>query len=158
MLQPASWSVELARELAQTQAVDITRLSVADPLQIIYPEGGWTAKDILGHLTTWEEEVIRALQAHQLGGAYSIPDFNLEAYNAANVALRKALPAAQIMADWVIVRGRLKLLVETLSLEKLMEEMTYPSGRRGRCNTLIKEVMHHQQEHIADILRVFGLD
>jgi hypothetical protein len=157
MLQPASWGVELARELGQTQAADVARLSAVDPLQIIYPEGGWTTKDILGHLTTWEEEVIRSLQAHQLDGTYSIPDFELEAYNAANVVLRKELPAQQIMADWLIARRRLQALVESLSLEKLMEEMTYPSGRRGRCNSLVKEVMHHQQRHMEDIWRVSGL-
>lgn len=157
MFKSRSLVEELAYRLEQSQVQAMARLTDVDRTTIIYPESGWRVQDILGHLTAWEEEIARSLQAYRYNSAYRVPDFELQAFNTSNYELRKVLPARQIHADWLTIRKRLAWLVNSMTVEKLAGSMTYPSGRRGECGVLVCEVMSHQDEHMADIARVVTL-
>jgi hypothetical protein len=154
MFEARSRGEALARQLEKTQTQALARLTDVDSQLVIYSDGGWRVQDIIAHLTVWEEEIARSLQAYQYGSAYRIPDFELQAFNWANYEQRKVLPSRQVFADWMTIRGQLRWLVTIFPVEKLGGQMTYPSSRRGECEALILEVMSHQAEHMDDILNV----
>ncbi len=152
MFEARSQGEVLARQLEKSQTQALARLTDVDPQCVIYVDGGWRVQDIIAHLTVWEEEIARSLQAYQYGSSYRIPDFELQAFNRTNYEQRKVLPSRQVFADWMTIRGQLRWLVTVFPAEKLAGQMTYPSGRRGGCEALVLEVMSHQAEHIDDIL------
>ncbi len=155
-MEPETGNADLLHELERTQTQAFAQLTDLDPQIVIYTDGGWRVQDIIAHLTAWEEEVIRSLQAHHFNGAYSIPHFELQAFNDAQYQDRKVLPARQVYADWIDMRRRLQSVVALLTPGQLVAQMTYPSGRKGNCEALIHEVMEHQAEHIEDIFHALG--
>jgi hypothetical protein len=156
MFKPRSLVEEIAYQLENSQTQALARLTDVNPGTIIYREGGWRIQDIIAHLTVWEEEIARSLQAYQYKSAYRIPDFELQAFNVAHYQQRKILPARQVFADWMNIRVRLKQQVGSMTLEKLAGVMTFPSGRWGECGVLVCEIMSHQGEHLDDILRIIN--
>jgi hypothetical protein len=83
--------------------------------RVIYPESGWRVKDILGHITFWEEEAARSLRAYGQGESYTLPDYvDLETSNVRDIEKRKDYSAGQIRADWLVARESLKAALATL--------------------------------------------
>lgn len=141
---------ELVHQLEQTFQVGTESLADVKPELVVYADSGWRAQDIIAHITAWEEEVTRALEAYTWGKVYRIPDFELERYNAATYKARRELSPDEVADGWKAARNHLISMVESLSPKQLAGEMGYPSGRRGECAALIHEVMEHSQKHIQD--------
>ncbi len=154
MFKTRSLVEEIGYQLEQSQTKAFARLTDIDRKLVIYPESGWRVQDILSHLTAWEEEIARSLQAYRYNSAYRIPDFELQAFNTMHYQQRKMLPASQVHNDWIASRKRLRMQVTGMAVEKLAGTMTYPSGRLGECGVLVCEVISHQEEHMEDIMRV----
>jgi hypothetical protein len=141
----------LTRLLDENYARAAAELNGFDPGVVVYAESGWRVQDIISHLLAWDSEVTSSLTAYHAGSAYRIPDFDLQRYNAASYEKRKGHPASHIYTEWENARSQLKSIVAQMTPAELDGEMTYPSGRRGKANALIEEVMEHQHEHFADI-------
>lgn len=155
-MRPEADMEDLLNELERSQTQTFAQLTSIDPQTVVYADSGWRVQDVLAHLTAWEEEVIRSLQAHHFNGVYKIPNFDLQAFNDAQYQARKLLPYRQVFEDWIEMRRTLQSMVARLTPEQLVSQMTYPSGRKGNCEALIHEVMEHQAEHIEDIFHALG--
>jgi hypothetical protein len=148
---------QLVSQLQQSYQAGVEMLAEIDPNAVVYAESGWTVKDIVAHVTAWEEEVARALAGYARGALYKIPNFDLERYNAATYQARRGLPWEQVQAQWKTSRDQLIRITAQLPPAKLNDEMGYPSGRRGDCAALIQEVIEHGQEHFQDVAEAEGV-
>lgn len=126
------------------------------PYRVIHPESGWRVIDIIGHLATWEREVLAAIQAFHEGDVYTIPNFEPESYNIAQYERRRSLDPAQIRMDWFMARRDLQDVIHDLHDHCFTGEMSYPSGRRGMVIALIEELAEHEAEHRQEIEAVIN--
>lgn len=129
----------------------IELLKNANPRTVVYPDSGWRVIDLIGHLATWEREVLAAIQAFHEGDSYTIPDFELHAYNQSQYERRRTLDPAQIRMDWGMVRRDVQDVIHDLHDHCFSTEMSYPSGRRGMVIPLIEELAEHEAEHRQEI-------
>jgi len=62
--------------------------------------GGWSVKDIVAHVTTWEEESLKHLP-HILAGTrpprYSVAYGGIDAFNALTTERKRSLPLAEVL-------------------------------------------------------------
>lgn len=122
--------------------------------RVIYPKSGWRVKDILGHITFWEEEAARSLHAYGQGSSYILPDYtDLETSNMQDVEKRKNYSAGQIRADWLVARERLKAALATLPPDKLDGQMLCPWKALSTVERLIIDMVDHERDHTEDIRR-----
>ena len=143
----------LAQKLEETQYEGMAMLAELDPETVVYADSGWRVKDIIAHLTAWDEPTALCFEAHARGSEYSIPGYQgEEALNWAEYEKSRLLPYTDIYAGWDAARTRIKEAVASLSREQLTSKIRYPSGNRDSCATLIREVWEHQQLHFDDIL------
>jgi len=131
----------------------IELLRDSSPYKIIHPESGWRVMDLIGHLAAWEREVLAAIQAFHEGDGYTIPNFEIQAYNQAQYERRRQLDPAQIRMDWGMVRRDVQDVIHDLHDHCFSSDMSYPSGRRGRVIPLIEELAEHEAEHRKEIER-----
>jgi uncharacterized protein (TIGR03083 family) len=68
--------------------------------------GDWSVKDLLGHITTWENEVLKSLAAGK-----PLPVQDVDAYNEAEVAAGRRVAARDVL---VVLEDTHRLLRETL--------------------------------------------
>lgn len=90
---------------------DLTRAKAIDK---------WTLKDLLAHIASWDEEMVRVLQTFTMPGesqyTYVISDRNNYAvWNEEQVAARRHLTLSQTMSEFEIARRDLIQVVEGLT-------------------------------------------
>ena len=146
--------VSLAQAIARIVQDALAEVEAIPPNTIIYTESGWTVKDIVGHILTWDEQVLLSLTAYHAGSEHRIPDFSLQLFNHQRRDALKDHPAAQIYMQWASTRERLSDIVLKMTPDELAGEMTYPSGRSGLAGALVEEVNEHAQDHLKDIREV----
>lgn len=143
---------QLFVRLDQTRAETNTLLTQCDPDAVIY--AGWTIKDIIGHLSAWEQAGVTSLQAHAEGSDAHLPThLSEDDYNQLNVARRKNFPFEKIHLEWTETRDWLRQVLEEMPDEQFESEMTYPWGVRGSVTGLIDEIIQHEIEHRSDIIK-----
>ncbi|MGH9470440.1 MAG: DinB family protein [Terriglobia bacterium] len=77
--------------------------------------GAWSVKDIIAHLTSWEEEALKHLQVIAEGRRpprYSLTHGGIDAFNAQTMERRKALSLAEALKQQMAVHKQLIALVE----------------------------------------------
>ncbi len=150
----AELKIRLLGLLDDTRRGMLAALESASYDQVIYPESGWRVKDILGHITFWEEEAARSLRAYGQGESYTLPDYvDLETANSRDIEKRKDYSAGQIRADWLVARESLKAALATLSPDKLAGQMVCPWKALSTVERLIGDMANHEREHTEDIRR-----
>jgi hypothetical protein len=148
----------LLRRLDESHYAAMSAVRKLDPNAMIYPEGGWRVKDVIGHLVAWEEEMVKSLQAYCDGGEYRLSGAaNDDEYNEQFFQKRKDYPLERIHEEWALVRGRMKALIATLSAEQFAGKFLFPWGEHETAAYLIDhDMIPHMQEHIDDILKATG--
>ncbi len=139
--QALSSLAEARRELlAAIEGLSDDQLSRASCL------GDWAAKDILSHIASWEEACARDFRRIAAGDAPGLAAFKEERvneYNAALMAFRLHLPAAQARREFETARAEILEAVEGL-----------PDGEfaEGRFARLITNVQAgHDRDHASHI-------
>lgn len=126
-----------------------------DPDQVIYADSGWRAKDLIAHITAWEREMLRSLQAYAEDGEYRVPGYTTDdAYNAGAYLQHRDETWAEVRSNWDDVRRGMMAALRDLPAEKVHGEMLFPWGERGLMPKLIGSAVGHANEHIAHIQAV----
>jgi hypothetical protein len=121
-----------------------------DPSAEIYP--GWTVKEILAHITGWEDATIESLKAHIEGDVPATPaSRGIDAYNAATVYTRETLSYDHVVREWRQTRQNLKDLVQEMDSAQLEREMVFPWGPRGTAEVLVRIMIHHENGHAEEV-------
>ena len=126
-------------------------LSGIDPSKEIYP--GWTIKQVLAHISGWDDACIDALRMHELDHSPSIPVIHsLDKYNESSVSCRKRLTYDKILKEWRVTRKILCEIIDGLPEEKFLEPVAVPWGKKITVTKLVDIFSHHDKEHAKDII------
>lgn len=90
--------------------------------------GDWSVKDVLAHVTTWEEEALRHLP-HILEGSrppqYSVKYGGIDAFNAQMTAQKRDLPLAEVLRQLDATHQRLIDYIQHAPDEQFTKETRF---------------------------------
>ena len=127
-----------------------------DARQEVYPS--WTVKELLAHITGWDDSCIASLHAHSYGDVPATPaSRGIDLYNASTVHEREALSLEHVVREWETTRETFKQLIINLPEAKLHEPFVFPWGTRGTLEHIVSIFAEHELEHVEEIRKkVFG--
>lgn len=134
-----AWS-ELQESFAELSEKEIARPGVV---------GDWSLKDILGHITTWEEEALKHLPLIARGGTpprYSNLYGGIHAFNAQTIEAKHKLSASGIRKQMNQTHQRLMDYIR-----KVPEAQLKPETRFHR--RLRQDTYQHYAKHTRAILK-----
>jgi hypothetical protein len=104
--------------------------------------GTWSVKDVLAHVTTWEEEALKHLPLVAEGGRPPryITYGGIDAFNARMAHLKRALSLANVLAQLDETHGRLIDLIGSTSEDQLAGGSRF--RRRLRLDTYSHYPLH----------------
>lgn len=128
------------------------RLEEADWTQPIYTHGeGWTAGDVLRHLTDAESGMLGTMRNIRKGGGGVPEDFDVDRWNRSRVAKAKAKTPAELLAQMEENRGELLAFIEDLEPEELDKEGRHASLRIMSIEEILHQIADHERQHMADL-------
>ncbi len=138
---------ELASILAGVPADAMTRQPIVE---------WWSVKDLMGHITLWQQVGIKFIQEYQQDGAPKMlgikDDAALDAYNKRGVALRRDWTVERVRAEFDAACHDLVAAVESLSDADLSKPLPPPWDAGATLERLIAVNSHqHIPEHVEQI-------
>ncbi|HEY7093107.1 MAG TPA: DinB family protein [Ktedonobacterales bacterium] len=153
---------ELLARIAEAWAVLNQRIAPLSPAQLTTPgpDGGWSVKDHLAHLATWEEMLIALLEGKPIHTAFGISRAEydaLESTDALNAVIteqHKDFSLDEVMRRFEATHTRLVALISALPDEDLSKPITHfqpddPDGpdERPVLVKIIGDTYGHYAEH-----------
>jgi DinB superfamily len=105
--------------------------------------GTWSVRDVLAHVTTWEEEALRHLPVILVGGRpprYSVTYGGIDAFNARATAAKRGLSLARVREQAARTHRRLMDYLERVPEAALRRESRF--RRRLRLDTYGHYAIH----------------
>ena len=114
--------------------------------------GIWSARDVAGHLTDWNEELLSAAEygAGKLAEPRPLVEDG-EQYNSDQAAARSSQPWPETKADLDASMERASALLASIGEADLANAAPYPWGGEGTVGELIADVAGHVDEHVVDL-------
>jgi hypothetical protein len=141
---------KLLQLMEDTRAKTEGILPQVNPCKEIYP--GWTIRDVLAHVTGWDDAAIEALHAHIEGRALSLPNISdLDEYNEMWVSSRTGRNYEQVLEEWRSYRQILRTIIEEMSEAKLSIPVSVPWGGKSTILDMIKMFCEHEDTHTRDV-------
>jgi DinB family protein len=130
--------VQLLKRLGDAWAAFTSSYADLSGLQMLEPgvTGKWSVRDILAHVTTWEEEALKHLPLILEGGTpsrYSITYGGIDAFNALQTERKKSLSLFEVRLQQSEIHNRLIDFIETVPEGQLINET--PFRHRLRLDT-----------------------
>jgi len=120
----------------------------------VHTDSGWRIRDIIGHIATWDREVVKSLSAFQARSEYSIPDLDEDAFNQQAAVVQQELTAQQVFAEWEQAREDFKTAVQEIPLDQFPGDLLYPWGdERDSIAELVEYMIEHDAEHRDEIVK-----
>lgn len=146
---------QLIAELQQARSEMIAQLDEIDKNRKIYPL--WTIREILAHITGWDDAIIASLSAHIAGREPGTPAMRgLDVYNAETVATREGLDYDHIYREYIRTRDILIDLIGDMPLEKAVQPFTMLWGDQGDLKILLTVFIEHEIEHAGDVRKIIS--
>ena len=98
--------------------------------------GAWSVRDIIAHVTTWEEEALKHLPLIVRGGRpprYSVQYGGIDAFNAHTTAQKRGLSLSEVRAQAAMTHARLVDFVQRAHERQLQSDTRF--RRRLRLDT-----------------------
>jgi hypothetical protein len=125
-------------------------LPKVDPHLDIYP--GWTIRELLAHLSGWDDAVIDMLRAHMDDHPVEMTaSRGIDYYNDQSVASRSGLDLEHIRNEWQQTRVSVKQLLATVDEQKFHVPITAPWGETGSVTEMIEIFIHHDHHHAGHL-------
>jgi len=141
---------KLIRQLDEARAKLQAVLAGLDTQIEIYPP--WKLKELLAHLSGWDEATIASLQTHIGGGEPLTPAARgIDFYNAESVDTREALNYEQVVNEWKVTRDQLKATILDIPPDKFEQPLVYAWGPSGSVSELVAVFVHHERAHAKEI-------
>lgn len=112
---------------------------------------GWAVHDVLAHLAGAErghQQVIRALLA---GHAPHLTGFDLDAFNAADVAARQGASLAELLGELASNRNDTLALLETVGPDEWQRGGYHPGGFDTTIEGVFRIIAIHEKRHTKEI-------
>lgn len=116
----------------------------------------WTLKDLIAHVASWDEEIVRVLQAFSMQSqplySYLISDRNgFAVWNEEQVAARRERTVNETMSEFEIARRDLIQVIEGLTDPVLNRSKMTSWGKPATGFELVMTQVEHDREHMAQI-------
>jgi hypothetical protein len=116
----------------------------------IYP--GWTIKEMLAHITGWDDLVIAFLDAFMKEEQPQTPSYRMiDEYNQETVSTRAPLDFEQTFREWISTRENLKNRLKDMPAERFSKSFLLPWGDPGTIQDLLEVFIHHEHQHADHI-------
>src|SRR5213594_2142198 len=105
--------------------------------------GAWSVRDILAHVTTWEEEALKHLPLILKNGTpprYSVRYGGIDAFNARMTEQKRSLSLSEVRAQLVATHGRLVDFIQSAPEHQLIGETRF--RHRLRLDTYSHSPLH----------------
>ena len=146
---------ELIAILQRSRTKMLSQLDEIDLNRKIYPL--WTIREMLAHLSGWDDAVIAFLQSLMAGQIPATPaSRGIDAYNAETVATREGLDYDHIYREYIQTRKILITLLQDIPEEKIESEYVLPWGEPGTLVDIINIFGPHEEEHAEDIEKIIA--
>lgn len=144
---------ELTRKLDQAHEKMAGLLPRIEPCREREICPGWTIKEVLAHLTGWDDLVIVFLEAFARGDQPATPAFrSIDEYNAGTVSARSHLDYPRVQEEWQRTRLHLRQALQQMPPEKFGQTFLLLMGEKGTIADLLKIFIEHDAEHAAQIM------
>ena len=131
----------------------IQGLSEEDMTQV-QVEGVWTIKDVLGHITSWEEVCSEPLRHYADGGPFDAKDLsNTLAWNDEQAARKRDVPLNVILDELATIRQELVAAASRLSADQWAQTVPCPWGGEGPVPEILDGLSQHEWMHVRTIQR-----
>jgi len=140
----------LIQRLQEKREVIEALLLKAPPDKEIYT--GWTIKELVAHMSGWDDAIIEALQAHAKDKPVGTTvTTGINAYNASTVNTRESLDLDHVIKEWHATRETLIKSLNDLPDAKFNQALTFPWGEPGTVAYLIEIFVEHEEYHGAHL-------
>jgi uncharacterized damage-inducible protein DinB len=145
----------LARLAETRQALHraIQGLGVGEMIQV-QVEGVWTIKDVLGHITSWEETCLEPFRRYASGGPFQVDVIkDYVAWNDQQAARKRDVPLDVILDELAAVRRGLVDAARQLPPERWEHRVPFSWGGEGTIADVLDVFIQHELEHVCAIQR-----
>jgi hypothetical protein len=146
---------ELIACLERSHAKMVAHLNEIDLNRKIYPL--WSIREMLAHLSGWDDAVISFIQALMAGQIPATPAARgIDVYNAESVATRAGLDYDTIYREYIETRKILLKLLEEVPDEKITAHYILPWGEPGTLVDIVNIFAPHEEEHAEDVEKIIA--
>ncbi len=121
----------------------------------IYPT--WKTKQVMDHITGWDELVYSSLQAYKNGVSPApMVEAGIDPFNASSVARRKDLTVEHSRQEYDAARQRVIQQLRQLPVEMLTQKYPAPWGGLCTISSIVRIFISHEVEHAQHIEEVLA--
>jgi hypothetical protein len=141
---------ELIAQLERSRARLNAALQLVAPQQEIYPS--WMLKQVMDHITGWDELVASSLRQHSRGEATSkVVLHGINQYNVESVNARQSLSLDQSRQAYEAARNSVLQAIRSMPADKLEEQFRAPWGGVCTLARVVEIFASHESEHARQI-------
>lgn len=141
---------EVLETLEKSHVMMMAVLDEIDKNRKIYPL--WTIREIIAHLSGWDDAAIGLLNALLNGERPPTPAMRgPTVYNESTVSTREGLSYEHILREYVETRAKLMALVRSSSEDIITQPSILPWGAEGSFADLMNVFGPHGAEHANDV-------
>jgi uncharacterized damage-inducible protein DinB len=112
----------------------------------------WTIKQIMDHISGWDDVVIDALNAHAKSEPITPTILRgIDAYNAETTTSRQSLDLGHTKQEFQRTREALIKALKDLPDEKFSQPLVFPWGETGTVADLVEIFIEHEEHHCAHV-------
>jgi len=150
----------LLRELQASHTALAARIAPLTEAQMTAPgvNGAWAMRDMLAHLTAWQQRALALLEAARDGTTpdafYTDPtdEREIDRRNAVFFAESRTRPLDLVLSGWQATEAAIEATVPTVSEDDLNATARYPwLHGRTLVGNLVGETYEHTGDHLPDI-------
>ena len=144
---------EILQAYEQSRAIMMAQLDEIDRNRKVYPL--WTIREIIAHLSGWDDSAIGFLNALLKGELPPTPAMRgTTVYNDETVSTREGLNYDQILREYMSTRSNLLSLIRKTPDEILTKKSILPWGEEGSFVDLANIFTQHEIEHAEDVKKL----
>jgi hypothetical protein len=125
---------------------------------------GWSIKDVIAHLTAWQQISIARLEAALLNTTPVFPGWlagadpfyaedHADEFNSRIYVLRHDLPRSVVHRDWKDGFQRFLELADDIPDKEMFDALRYPWLNGYALSSVLEGAWEHHQEHFDDVFR-----
>jgi len=138
-------------EIARAEMQEIVQFAQGNPT--IYQP--WRMKEVLDHITGWDDAVIASIKSFLAGDIPATPaSRGIDAYNEETVSSREAIPYEVTQREWEASRAELLSLLRKMTDEQLHTLFGLPWGGQGTIEDLVEIFTEHEETHAKEIREI----
>jgi hypothetical protein len=138
-------------ETARAEMREIVSLAQDNPT--IYEP--WRMKEVLDHITGWDDAVIASINSLLAGEPPATPAARgIDVYNAETVSSREAIPYEVTQRECEASRAVLLSLIRKMTEEQLHTHFILPWGAQGTIEDLVEIFTEHEETHAKEIQEI----